>query len=196
DRIIERQTAQHRIPTLLLHSSCAPCSSYVLEYLSSYFNITVYYYNPNIYPIQDYLKRAQEQEMLIEKMTFQNPVEFVSGSYDPESFRMAAKGLEQEPEGGARCFKCYEMRLRETAKVALAGQYDYFTTTLSISPLKSAEKLNEIGERIGIEYGVTYLPSDFKKREGYKRSLELSKEYGLYRQNYCGCVYSFPEIDR
>ncbi|MEG2700322.1 MAG: epoxyqueuosine reductase QueH [Hungatella sp.] len=196
DRIIERQTAQHRIPTLLLHSCCAPCSSYVLEYLSSYFNITVYYYNPNIYPIQEYLKRAQDQEMLIEKMTFQNPVEFVSGRYDPESFRMAAKGLEQEPEGGARCFKCYEMRLRETAKVALAGQYDYFTTTLSISPLKSAEKLNEIGERIGIEYGVTYLPSDFKKREGYKRSLELSKEYGLYRQNYCGCVYSFPEIDR
>ncbi len=190
DQIIERQEKEGIVPSLLLHSCCAPCSSYVLEYLSQYFNITVYYYNPNIFPAEEYRKRVKEQRGLIERMEFVHPVQFVAGAYEPEEFRQVVKGLEQEPEGGARCMKCYELRLREAAKVAVAGGYDYFTTTLTISPLKSAQKLNEIGEAMGREYGVNYLPSDFKKREGYKRSTQLSEEYGLYRQNYCGCVYS------
>ena len=190
DQIIERQEKEGIVPSLLLHSCCAPCSSYVLEYLSQYFNITVYYYNPNIFPAEEYRKRVKEQRGLIERMEFVHLVQFVAGAYEPEEFRQVVKGLEQEPEGGARCMKCYELRLREAAKVAVAGGYDYFTTTLTISPLKSAQKLNEIGEAMGREYGVNYLPSDFKKREGYKRSTQLSEEYGLYRQNYCGCVYS------
>ena len=193
DQIIESLVKEGRVPRLLLHSCCAPCSSYVLEYLSQYFEITVYYYNPNIYPTEEYGKRVKEQEMLAEKMSFSHPVHIVTGPYDSDDFYRVVKGLEKEPEGGERCFRCYEMRLREAAKVAAAGKYDYFTTTLSISPLKNAEKLNEIGERMGLEYGVKYLPSDFKKREGYKRSTELSKEYGLYRQNYCGCVYSYNQ---
>lgn len=190
DAIIEQQVEQGRVPRLLIHSCCAPCSSYVLEYLSRYFEITVYYYNPNIYPAAEYGKRVVEQERLIDRMEFKHPVRFVAGTYEPEEFYRITRGLEKEPEGGERCMKCYALRLRESAKVASAGGYDYYTTTLSISPLKSAEKLNEIGERLGQEYGVAYLPSDFKKREGYKRSAELSREYGLYRQDYCGCVYS------
>lgn len=190
DKIIRMQEKEGIVPKLLLHSCCAPCSSYVLEYLSQYFNITVYFYNPNIFPAQEYGKRVKEQRSLIERMDVKHPVQLVAGAYEPEEFHQVVKGLEQEPEGGARCMKCYELRLREAAKVALAGGYDYFTTTLTISPLKSAGKLNEIGEALGDEYGVPYLPSDFKKREGYKRSTQLSQEYGLYRQNYCGCVYS------
>ena len=182
------------MPKLLLHSCCAPCSSYVLEYLSRYFEITVYYYNPNIYPPKEYEMREAEQQNLILRMgeqeKFLYPVSFVAGVYQPEEFYQIAKGLEKEPEGGARCMKCYELRLRQAAFQAKAGGYDYFATTLTISPLKSARKLNEIGEQMAKEYDVAYLCSDFKKKEGYKRSAVLSGEYELYRQDYCGCVYS------
>lgn len=194
DRLLERQTAEGKVPKLLLHSCCAPCSSYVLEYLSRYFEITVYYYNPNIYPPKEYEMREAEQQNLILRMgeqeKFLYPVSFVAGVYQPEEFYQIAKGLEKEPEGGARCMKCYELRLRQAAFQAKAGGYDYFATTLTISPLKSARKLNEIGEQMAKEYDVAYLCSDFKKKEGYKRSAVLSGEYELYRQDYCGCVYS------
>lgn len=190
DNLIGQQETDGRVPKLLLHSCCAPCSSYVLEYLSKYYKITVYYYNPNIYPPQEYANRLKEQTMLIEKMEFVHPVTILAGSYETEQFYQVTKGLEQEAEGGARCTMCYELRLREAAKVAKAGGFDYFTTSLSISPLKSSDQLNEIGERMEREYHIAYLPSDFKKRDGYKRSIALSQEYGLYRQNYCGCVYS------
>ena len=193
DSILEGLARDGRVPRLLLHSCCAPCSSYVLEYLSRYFYITVLYYNPNIFPPSEYALRVREQESLISRMDFVYPVAFLEGSYRPETFYEAVKGLEGEPECGKRCEKCYELRLLEAAKEAKAGDYDYFTTTLTISPLKSADKLNEIGRRLGTEYGVAYLPSDFKKRDGYKRSTQLSKEYGLYRQDYCGCVYSVRE---
>lgn len=208
DKIIENiGAAGECAPTLFLHSCCAPCSSYVLEYLRKYFKITVFYYNPNITEDAEYCKRVAEQKRLIaaynEKTT--NAVnldcrkgveedgyliEVIEGDYEPQRFFEMAKGLEQCPEGGERCFACYKLRLEETAKRARAGRYDYFTSTLSISPLKNAVKLNEIGEKLAEEYGVAWLPSDFKKRDGYKRSIELSKEYDLYRQDYCGCVYS------
>ena len=193
DGILEKLEREGRVPRLLLHSCCAPCSSYVLEYLSGYFEITVLYYNPNIYPPCEYELRVNEEESLISRMSFVHPVKLVKGAYDPEVFYETVRGLEKEPEGGRRCFKCYELRLLEAARQASAGGYDFFTTTLSISPLKSAEKLNEIGERLGREWHAAYLPSDFKKRDGYKRSIELSREYGLYRQDYCGCAYSVRE---
>jgi len=194
DEIVEKTGAgTGRAPRLFLHSCCAPCSSYVLEYLRQYFRITVFYYNPNITEDGEYRKRAAEQKRLIaaynEKLVGY-PIDVMEGDYEPQRFYEIAKGLEQCPEGGERCFACYELRLRETAKRAKAGEYDYFTTTLSISPLKNAAKLNEIGEKLAKEYGVAWLPSDFKKRDGYKRSIALSREYGLYRQDYCGCVYS------
>ena len=159
DNIIAGHGQRREAPTLFLHSCCAPCSSYVLEYLSAFFRITVFYYNPNIYPAE-------------------------------ERFYEMARGLEQVPEGGERCFRCYELRLRETARLAAERGFDYFTTTLTISPLKNAAKLNEIGGLLGEEYQTVWLPSDFKKKNGYKRSIELSKEYNLYRQDYCGCVFS------
>ena len=179
-----------RRPTLLLHACCAPCSSYVLEYLSRYFDITLFYYNPNISSDEEYKKRVAEQIRFIKEFDTPNKVEFIEGDYEPDVFFKEVKGLEKEPEGGKRCFKCYELRLRKTAELAKAEAYDYFTTTLTISPLKNSVKLNETGLKLQEEYGVNYLLSDFKKQEGYKRSIELSKEYGLYRQNYCGCVYS------
>lgn len=181
---------QKEIPTLLLHSCCAPCSSYILEYLSNYFKITVFYYNPNIYPEEEYIKRVKEQQTFIQELPARYPISFLEGEFQPSDFYNAVKGLESEPEGGSRCFLCYELRLRETAKLAKEKQFDYFTTTLSISPLKNAEKLNEIGEKLGKEFNLFYLSSDFKKKNGYKRSIELSNIYGLYRQNYCGCVFS------
>lgn len=208
DRIIERiGAAGGCAPTLLLHSCCAPCSSYVLEYLRKYFRITVFYFNPNITEDAEYRKRVAEQKRLItaynEEVTYSvnadcrketqeggHLIEVIEGDYEPARFFEMAKGLEDCPEGGERCFACYKLRLEETAKRAQAGRYDYFTTTLSISPLKNAAKLNEIGETLAREYGAAWLPSDFKKKDGYKRSIELSKEYDLYRQNYCGCVYS------
>lgn len=193
DKIIETNIKSDRVPTLLLHSCCAPCSSYCIEYLSQYFRITVFYYNPNISEAEEYSKRVKEQMRLIASMPVKNPVAFLEGEYHPEDFFAMAKGLESCPEGGERCFRCYEMRLRASALMAKELMTDYFTTTLSISPMKNAEKLNEIGERLAEESGVCYLASDFKKREGYKRSIELSKEYALYRQNYCGCAYSRAE---
>ena len=193
DKVINCLEQQGRVPRLLLHSCCAPCSSYVLEYLSDYFEITVFYYNPNIYPPEEFGKRVEEQKRLIRQMPAKHPISFLDGPYEPERFYEMAKGLEQVPEGGERCSKCYRLRLTETAEMARAGKYDYFTTTLSISPLKNAEKLNEIGGQLAKDYGVDYLYSDFKKRNGYKRSTELSREYGLYRQDYCGCVFSMRE---
>ena len=190
DKLIDHLQKEEKVPTLLLHSCCAPCSSYVLEYLSSYFKITVLYYNPNIYPESEYSKRIIEQQTLIGEMDTKYPVQFIAGGYDKEKFHEMAKGLEKVKEGGVRCFKCYELRLRETAEIAKEGGYDYFTTTLSISPLKNAAKLNEIGLKLAEEYGVSYLTSDFKKKNGYKRSVELSAQYGLYRQDYCGCEFS------
>ena len=194
DGVIE--SLNGKVPTLLLHSCCAPCSSYVLEYLSQYFQITVFYYNPNIYPPEEYDKRVLEQKELIRRMEVVHPVSFLEGAYDTERFYQMARGMEDLPEGQERCFGCYELRLREAAEVARQRKADYFTTTLSISPMKNAEKLNEIGERIAREYGIRYLPSDFKKRNGYRRSVELSGEYGLYRQDYCGCVFSKREREQ
>lgn len=193
DNTIEKITSENRVPTLLIHSCCAPCSSYVLEYLSEYFKITVVYYNPNIFPLEEYNYRISEQKRLIDSMDFKNPVEFTGTQYTPDDFYSVVKGLEKEPEGGKRCTECFKVRLTHAAKLASNQGFDYFTTTLSISPLKNSELLNELGISIGKEYGVEYLQSDFKKRNGYKRSVELSKQYGLYRQDYCGCVYSKQE---
>ena len=180
-------------PTLLLHSCCAPCSSYVLEYLSRYFKITVFYYNPNIYPPEEYYKRHEEQERFISMLPAENPIGFIGSEHMSERFYEAVKGLEHIREGGERCFACYRMRLEHTAEIAKERGFDYFTTTLSISPMKNAEKLNEIGGELSEKYGVAYLFSDFKKKGGYLRSTQLSREYGIYRQNYCGCVFSKKE---
>ena len=193
DSLIENLVKEEKVPTLLLHSCCAPCSSYVLEYLSQYFSITIFFYNPNIYPLEEFSRRVAEQKGLISELKVKHEIMFIEGRYDTENFYMISKGLEQEKEGGARCFKCYELRLKEAALIASEKSYDYFTTTLSISPHKNAQKLNEIGKILSEEYGVKYLYSDFKKKEGYKRSIELSKEYNLYRQDYCGCVFSYNE---
>ncbi len=190
EELIAKEQKEGRVPTLLLHSCCAPCSSYVLEYLSEFFRITVLYYNPNISPEKEYSARVAEQERLISELPAKYPVSFLAGEYKPEEFYGAVKGLEDCPEGGDRCTVCYELRLREAAKEAKKGGFDYFTTTLSISPLKDAERLNSIGRALAEEYSVSYLFSDFKKKNGYKRSTELSAQYGLYRQNYCGCVFS------
>ncbi len=207
---------------LFLHSCCAPCSSYVLEYLRSFFRITVFYFNPNITEEAEYQKRAAEQKRLIAEMnalfseenppaaganegkggvtgvagrpeTDGYPIEVAEGDYCRELFFERVKGLEKCREGGERCFVCYELRLAETARRAREAGADYFTTTLTISPLKNAAKINEIGERLSGQYGVAFLPSDFKKKDGYKRSIELSREYDLYRQDYCGCVFSRQE---
>ena len=178
-------------PSLLLHACCAPCASYTLEYLSPYFReICVYFYNPNITPTEEYEYRLAELNRMVETVSYPNKVTVLPGIYDPERFTAMAVGLEEVPEGGSRCYKCYDLRLRKTGETALTGGFDYFTTTLSISPYKNAVWLNEIGTRIGEELGVAYLQSDFKKNGGYARSIVLSKEYGLYRQNWCGCVYS------
>ncbi|WP_322182421.1 epoxyqueuosine reductase QueH [Neglectibacter caecimuris] len=177
-------------PSLLLHACCAPCSSYVLEYLSRYFSISVLYYNPNISPKAEYEKRKTELERLLSAMPLEGSVTLLPCAYEGEAFLEAARGLEQAPEGGERCERCFRLRLRRAAQEAKTQGFDYFTTTLSISPLKNAELLNRIGEEVGAEFGVAHLPADFKKKEGYKRSIELSREYSLYRQNYCGCVFS------
>ncbi|SHK68934.1 hypothetical protein SAMN02745136_03099 [Anaerocolumna jejuensis DSM 15929] len=190
EKVLSDITAKGITPSLLLHSCCAPCSSYCLEYLTDYFHVTIFYYNPNISYKEEYDRRVQEQMRLIKALPVKNPISFLEGNYEPEAFYQIAKGLENQPEGGDRCFACYELRLKEAAKCAKEHGFDYFTTTLSISPHKNAAKLNEIGEQAASEYGVSYLNSDFKKRNGYKRSIELSREYELYRQDYCGCVYS------
>lgn len=190
DKLIDELQLKNKVPKLLLHSCCAPCSSYVLEYLSKFFKITVFYYNPNIYPLEEYKKRLEEEKYLIRSMKFKNEVNIIEGIYNSDKFFEMAKGLENLKEGGERCFKCYEMRLKETLKIAQDKGFDYFTTTLTISPFKNAQKLNEIGKKLSEGSSVKYLFSDFKKKEGYKRSIELSKEYNLYRQDYCGCVFS------
>ena len=193
DEMIAGLEEKGEVPKLLLHSCCAPCSSYVLEYLSNYFYITVLYYNPNIYPEDEYYHRAAEQKRFIKEFPTKYPVTYVEGNFEPERFYGTVKGYENIREGGERCFRCYELRLREAAEYAKKLNCDYFTTTLSISPMKNAVKLNEIGGRLAEEYGIPYLYSDFKKRDGYKRSTVISAEYGMYRQDYCGCVFSKRE---
>ncbi len=219
EQVIKSLQGKEPAPSLLLHSCCAPCSSYVLQYLCRYFRITVLYYNPNIYPPKEYDKRVKEQEDYIKRFSAHAreelrltrqpagdgpgeaacvfyPINFVGGEYGQGRFYEAVKGMEHLPEGGERCFRCYELRLREAAEYAKRLHMDYFTTTLSISPLKDAGKLNEIGESLAIEYGIPYLCSDFKKKDGYRQSVALSKEYGMYRQDYCGCVFSKQERER
>ena len=177
--------------SLLLHSCCGPCSSYVLEYLSRHFSrITVLYYNPCIHPKEEFQKRLAEQQRLIEQMPMGCPVDLLVPSYEPNTFLEAVKGLEHCPEGGERCQVCFAQRLQKTAEIANQMQYTYFATTLTVSPHKNAVVINEVGQSAAEEQKVLYLPSDFKKKEGYKRSLVLSKEYELYRQDYCGCVFS------
>ena len=190
DRIINTHCAGSYRPTLLLHACCAPCSSYVLEYLSDYFDITLFFYNPNISPKEEHDFRLEELSRLTSEMGLSDNIKIIRGNYEPEKFRELAMGLEDLPEGGARCAKCYALRLEETAKLAAEGGYDFFTTTLSISPYKNAEWLNTIGDEKARIFGVRYLTSDFKKRNGYKRSCELSAKYGLYRQDFCGCEFS------
>lgn len=188
DSVIE--SLNGTVPTLLLHSCCAPCSSYTLEYLSRYFSITVFYFNPNISPKAEFDKRFAEQKRLIETLPSENKISLICGDYNYDEFLNVARGYDSVPEGGERCFRCYRMRLEKTAELAKQNGFDYFCTTLSISPLKNSQKINEIGFNVAEKYGVKWLPSDFKKREGYKRSIELSREYDLYRQNFCGCVFS------
>ncbi len=190
DKIIEENQKQQKVPSLLMHSCCAPCSSYCLTYLAQYFRITIFYYNPNISPETEYKKRVKEQIRLIQSLDVRYPISFVEGTYEPEKFYEMAKGLEEVKEGGIRCFACYKMRQREAAYYAKEHGFDYFTTTLSVSPHKNAQKLNEIGLWLQEEVGVAYLVSDFKKRGGYLQSIELSKKYDLYRQDYCGCEFS------
>lgn len=190
EKIIEKNGKEQKVPTLLLHSCCAPCSSWCLEYLSQYFLITDLYYNPNITEEDEYRHREEELRRFIAEQPHLHPVTFLAGTYEPDKFWEISRGLELCPEGGERCFKCYELRIREAAKYARQGGFDYFTTTLTISPLKNAQKLNEIGYQVAEETGTAWLPSDFKKKGGFLRSTQLSQEYGLYRQNYCGCVFS------
>lgn len=189
EEIIEKNKDNKKIPTLLLHSCCAPCSSYCLEYLSNFFKITIFYYNPNITEKEEYLKRVVEQKRLIKELPCKYEIKFLEGNYNPKLFFNLSKGLEREPEKGKRCFKCYELRLQETALIAKKLDFDYFATTLTLSPYKNSNWVNEIGEKLETKYNIKYLYSDFKKKNGYKRSIELSKIYNLYRQDYCGCLY-------
>lgn len=177
-------------PKILLHSCCAPCSSHCISTLTPYFDITILYYNPNIEPYEEYLKRKEEEIKFINEFPHTNKIDILDCDYDNELFIEISKGLEDEPERGARCIKCYHLRMNKTAELASLNNYDYFATTLTLSPLKDAKKLNEIGEKLQEKYNVKYLYSDFKKKEGYKHSIELSKEYNLYRQDYCGCKFS------
>lgn len=193
DKIINKIEGENTTKSLLLHSCCAPCSSYVLSYLNKYFKITVFYYNPNITNKEEYLKRKQEQIRLISELPAINKINILDADYNPEKFFEISKGLEDCREGGERCFKCYKLRLEATAKAAKENNFDYFCTTLTISPLKNAQKINEIGHMLGDKYQIPFLPSDFKKKEGFKKSIDLSSQYNLYRQNYCGCIYSKPK---
>ena len=190
EKIIEGLKEQNTVPTLLLHSCCGPCSSCVIERLADYFKITVYYYNPNIFPEEEYLKRKKVQLDLINQMPTKNKVDFLDCDYQKNDFDEAVKGYEGCKEGEERCYKCYDLRIRRTGEIAKEKNFDFFTTTLSVSPHKNSKWINEIGRNVEKDIKVKYLPADFKKKEGYKRSIELSCKYGLYRQNYCGCVYS------
>ena len=181
-----------RRPRVLLHSCCAPCSSAVLETLTAHFAVTVFFYNPNIYPREEYEKRLQYQRLLLERMPCCADVPLLCGPYEDARFSCTVAGLEQEPEGGARCSACFALRLGETARLARAQGFDYFCSTLTVSPHKDAQVINRIGQALGAQWGVAWLPSDFKKRDGYKRSIALSHVYGLYRQAFCGCSFSMP----
>lgn len=191
DKLMEEQMSSTKEgSTLLLHACCAPCSSACLERLSNFFKITIIYYNPNITEEKEYLKRLEELKNFIQKIKVKYPINIIDTRYDPKEFFEISKGLEKEKERGKRCYKCYELRLEETAKVAKENNFDFFATTLTLSPYKKTDWLNEIGEHLSNKYQTSYLYSDFKKKNGYKRSIELSKEYNLYRQDYCGCIYS------
>lgn len=190
DKELNNIKKMDKVPTLLLHACCAPCSSYVIEYLSNYFKITMYYYNPNIYPKEEYEKRLNELKRFIKQIKTKYSIDILDCKYDSNEYFSAIKGLEDLGERSERCYKCYEIRIRNTASIASKYNFDYFTTTLSISPYKNCEWINKIGIDFGVKYNVKYLFNDFKKRNGYKRSIELSKEYNLYRQDYCGCIYS------
>jgi predicted adenine nucleotide alpha hydrolase (AANH) superfamily ATPase len=190
DKKINKIKKEKSVPELLLHSCCAPCSSYVLEYLSQYFTITVLFYNPNIHPEEEYNRRLNEQKRFIEHLSVKNKVRFIEGQYEPELFFQKIKGLEKEKEGGKRCIRCYELRLEKTAHKASELKVPYFTTTLTVSPHKNAGIINHIGHKIAKIYQLDYLYSDFKKKEGFKRSVILSDQYHLYRQDYCGCIFS------
>ena len=178
---------------LLLHSCCGPCSSYVLDVLTKHFDVTLLYYNPNIYPSEEYQKRLAEQLRLLDEMPFEKSVSYMACEYDEGEFLQAAKGFESEREGGAGCERCFRLRLNKTAFEAQKNGFDYFTTTLSVSPHKNAQMLNEIGKELEKEYGVKYLYADFKKKDGYKKSVKLSEEYNLYRQDYCGCRFALSQ---
>ena len=195
EELISLNQEEGIVPNILLHSCCAPCSSYVIEYLSNYFNITIFYYNPNISPMDEYLKRKEEQIRLINSMDTKYKVNIIDCDYDNDLYTSSVRGLELEPERGSRCTVCFRLRLEKTAVRAKNGCYDYFATTLTLSPYKNAKLINEIGFELENQYNIKYLASDFKKRDGYKRSIELSKKYDLYRQDYCGCVYSLRDYN-
>lgn len=191
DKLMEEQMSSTKEgSTLLLHACCAPCSSACLERLSNFFKITIIYYNPNITEEKEYLKRLEELKNFIQKIKVKYPINIIDTRYNPKEFFEISKGLEKEKERGKRCYKCYELRLEETVKVAKENNFDFFATTLTLSPYKKTDWINEIGENLSNKYQTSYLYSDFKKKNGYKRSIELSKEYNLYRQDYCGCIYS------
>lgn len=190
EQLLENLKSGNKIPKLLLHSCCAPCSSYVLSYLSPYFNITVFYYNPNISPEEEYLFRKKEQIDLLSKIKAKNTISFLDCDYEDFKFYQITSGLENEKEGGKRCFNCYRLRLEKTAVIAKALGFEFFGSTLSVSPYKNAIWLNDIGESLENKYSVRFLISDFKEKDGYKKSIELSKQFNLYRQNYCGCIFS------
>lgn len=190
DDILKRIEKNEKKPVLLLHSCCGPCSSYVLEYLTQYFYIKLFFYNPNIQPSEEYNKRLEEQKKIIDRMKLADCVELIAGKYNSADFFSEVKGLESEPEGGKRCEVCIKMRMAEAAKAAKLYNAEYFATTLTVSPHKNAPFINKTGNELSEEYGIAYLVSDFKKKNGYKRSIELCREYDIYRQNYCGCVFS------
>lgn len=190
EKQIENIIEKKQVPTLLLHSCCAPCSSQVITSLTKYFDITILYYNPNIYPEEEYLKRKKEQIRLIKEIDKINKLEIIDCDYDNNIYEKEIKGLEEEKEGGSRCYKCFNLRLDNTAKIAKTNNFDFFSTTLTISPYKNSKLINLIGKELEKKYNITWLYSDHKKKDGYKKSIELSKKYNLYRQNYCGCIYS------
>jgi predicted adenine nucleotide alpha hydrolase (AANH) superfamily ATPase len=193
DKCLEQLKNSSETPSLLLHCCCAPCASYCLEYLTKYFSVSVFFYNPNIFPYEEYEKRRDELKRLIKEMPLSRNVKFVESRFDSNDFFSVAKGLEDAVEGGARCKECFNLRLEKTAQTAKQSGFDYFCSTLTISPLKDEQLINQIGQKIEKETGVKWLSSDFKKRGGYLRSILLSKQYGLYRQNYCGCLFSKPK---
>jgi len=195
-KLLELVKTLEKRPKLLLHSCCGPCSSTCLEFLNQYFDVTVLYYNPNIEPLEEYLKRKKEQIRFITEYDSINEIKFLDCDYENEIFRSRVKGLEEEKEGGARCPVCFHLRLEYTADKAHKLNFDYFGTTLTVSPHKNSNTINKIGAVLEKEYGIKYLYSDFKKKDGYKRSIELSKEYNLYRQDYCGCIFSKEEREQ